>query len=568
MLRSALRTALAAALLPALALADELALSVERVVVFKDGTALVVKRASGVPDAFGRVHTDDVPDAAALGCFWAAVDPAGASAGLRIGAMRAERVEEALPAGDPVAVRSMLELLRANAGRDVRLRLRAADGPEVSGTLAEVLPDAGLVVLKRAGGGAEGPSATALPIADVHAVLGDDLATRRDADPAVASKKRLTLELARGDGPAPGGEGAEPVELRLFYFTPGLRWIPTYRLSGDLLSGGRLALQAELLNELEDLQGAELDLVVGVPNFRFGKTISPLALEGTMRNALLQAAPDLMGGGSALSNALFTQRAGEFRAFDPQPEAEAGGEVIAPELGATGEQDLYVYHAGKLDLLRGARATLPLWEHDVALDHLYTYDLAVKRGTPYAYGVEDRGPGASPLALSDNAVWHQLRLANATPHPWTTGPLLLLQGLLPLGQELLTYTPAGGDALVPITVAVDVRGGYSEEELGREERALNHNGHQYTRLTKRLTLKVKNFREQAAHVRVAVGLGGRVTSTSEGGTVVHGEPRSSDWEERNLFDHVLNPHADVSFEADLAPGEERTFTLEVELYAS
>src|SRR5687768_17996314 len=103
MLRLALRTALAAACLPALSFSGELALAVERVVVFKDGTALVVKRAIGVPDDYGRVHTHDVPDAAALGCFWAAVDAEDGAGGLRIGAMRAERVEEALPAGDPVA---------------------------------------------------------------------------------------------------------------------------------------------------------------------------------------------------------------------------------------------------------------------------------------------------------------------------------------------------------------------------------------------------------------------------------------------------------------------------------
>jgi len=144
--------------------------------------------------------------------------------------------------------------------------------------------------------------------------------------------------------------------------------------------------------------------------------------------------------------------------------------------------------------------------------------------------------------------------------------VLLLKELLPLGQELLTYTSVGGEVLVPVTVAVDVRGTWSEEQVGRQENAAVRNNHSFTRITKRLTLKVKNHRSEAARTRVQVELGGRVYSVGEGGSIVHGEPRASDWEDRNLFDHALNPHADVSFEAELKPGEERAFTVEFELY--
>ena len=101
--------------------------------------------------------------------------------------------------------------------------------------------------------------------------------------------------------------------MRIVYFTPGLRWIPTYRFEAKKGGEGTLALQAELLNELEDIRGAPFDLVVGVPNFRFRDVASPLSLEGMMRNALAQAAPSLMGSMNNLSNAMFTQRAGEWR---------------------------------------------------------------------------------------------------------------------------------------------------------------------------------------------------------------------------------------------------------------
>ena len=51
--------------------ASELELKMERVIVFKDGYSLVIKRGTATTDKSGEVFTDDVPDAAVLGSFWA-----------------------------------------------------------------------------------------------------------------------------------------------------------------------------------------------------------------------------------------------------------------------------------------------------------------------------------------------------------------------------------------------------------------------------------------------------------------------------------------------------------------
>ena len=51
--------------------ASELELKTERVIVFKDGYTLIIKRGVATTDKAGEVFTDDVPDAAVLGSFWA-----------------------------------------------------------------------------------------------------------------------------------------------------------------------------------------------------------------------------------------------------------------------------------------------------------------------------------------------------------------------------------------------------------------------------------------------------------------------------------------------------------------
>ena len=50
--------------------ASELELKTVRVIVFKDGYTLIIKRGVATTDKAGEVFTDEVPDAAVLGSFW------------------------------------------------------------------------------------------------------------------------------------------------------------------------------------------------------------------------------------------------------------------------------------------------------------------------------------------------------------------------------------------------------------------------------------------------------------------------------------------------------------------
>src|SRR5262249_42869245 len=164
--------------------------------------------------------------------------------------------------------------------------------------------------------------------------------------------------------------------------------------------------------------------------------------EQTLRSALAQAAPALMS--QSYSNATFSPRAVE------RGRAESEGALtIAPELATHATQDMFVYSVKSFSLAKKARATVPLFRAEVPVKHLYTLDVKVTR--------DGRGGGAfaaggSPLQLAENPVWHQIELENGTSTPWTTGAALIMAADLPLGQDLLTYTPPSGRTLLPITV--------------------------------------------------------------------------------------------------------------------
>ncbi len=533
-----------------------LTLTTQRAVVFKDGYGLLVKQARGVADASGRVHTLEVPDAAVLGSFWAA------SGDRQIVGMRAEYTDTWARSAATPAVRqtNLAALLNSAVGREVALT--TVDGEVHRGVLlgrstanhiamVTLLPSAPTMALAEAG------KLKPVVLAESRIInLHCPSRSRTDGAEVVFTRaKRLSFDL--------GAEAAgKPVELSLMYFAPGLRWIPTYRLSGALTDRAHLALQAEILNEMEDLEEVALDLVVGVPHFRFREVISPLTLEKQLRHALAQAAPQLMG---QMSNAMFTQRSGEWRGR-PAPEGQAAIE-LPEELTGAGEQDLFVYSVRRFSLRQGGRASVPLWQSDAALEHVYTLDLHVVRHGHHGsmvHGANEAGhPADSPLRLLKNRVWHQLELANGSKTPWTTGSAMILRREVPVGQDLLTYTPPGGRALLPVTVAVNLRGELSEEEIERQSNVLQWGGRSYSLIRKKGTITVTSYRDQPSAMRISAQVAGKVTRADHDATVRVDDFHPSDWQSGRVWQ---NNHSEVTWALTLKPGESVTLTYDVSFY--
>lgn len=538
------------------AASGQLTLTTRKATVFKDGYALLIKDAKGVADESGRVFTLNVPDSAVLGSFWALGQKQ------QILAMRAEFTDDWKRVDTPpsAAVSTLGNLL--NQVTDKQVTLTTASGKEVSGKLVSrtMIQDRPFVLIQPSAADANiAPQPITVAQSEITAVHSAALSGDGKADPQFTRAKRLSFDL--------GAEQAgKPVNLTLMYFTPGIRWIPTYRISGELKDTAAMALQAEILNQGEDLRSVTLDLVVGVPHFRFRNVISPLSLEAALRNTLAQAAPQLMG---QMSNAMFTQRAGEWQRRPAAPAAPADVR-LPPELAATGEQDLYVYSVPGFSLRVGGRATVPLWQAEAPLLHLYTLDLRVVRNAQHGSMVQGQGksrdaryPAGSPLRLLKTQVWHQLELTNKSKVPWTTGAAMILRGELPMGQDLLTYAPSGGTSLLPMTVAVNLRGTLHEEEVERKANALRWGSHSYSLIRKKGTITLTSFRQAKSNMRVTVSLPGKAGEVSGDGTARIDDFHPTDWHSGGFWQ---NNHSELVWELELDPGKTVKLTYHVSFY--
>ena len=544
----------------------------QKVIIFKDGYSLVIKKGKGKTDATGEIHTMEVPDAAVLGSFWATTPEAGALLGMRAGWREEESVAEI-----EEAALDNLAVLRANIGAECEIV--TTHDEKHSGTIREVLVREGesaaqltpaalstSFVVPAGAGQVQPLSTTTTTATGTHFVLrtkaGDVLlavaSIRQLSIPEMNTKttrtvkhktrsKQLTFRFQ---------ERAKEHEITLMYFRPGVRWIPTYRI--DLPKGkekiAEVSLQAEILNEAEDLFEVPADIVVGVPNFRFRTTPSPLALESTLRNTLAQAEPVLMGQmRNDFSNAQYASRAGEFRRASAHAGPGGSGEMDLPgELTAGGAQDLFVYSLPNLRLRKGDRAAVSIFKAKVPYRDVYTWDLHLQREdiatAPSGAGID------SPLKLSTNKVWHQIELTNTTGVPWTTGAAMIMQGHQPLAQELLTYTSRKDACRVPVTVSVETRGAFSEKETDRKLNALKWDGYHYAKIDNEASFHLCNNKPSPIDVEITVKLGGRVSEASDEGKISLAPFHREDWNNYR-GSTAVNNRSVVAWKVNLKPGD-------------
>lgn len=570
---------------------EELKLSTQKVVVFKDGYCLFLKQGQATTNKDQECFTDDVPDSAVLGSFWA-LPKEGQLISMRSGW---ETVSTKVTKEVPTI--GFLDVLLANQGKRVRLEMN--DKETITGTIAHVMTTPTTESLTAATAEIFGISKAKVPGTPEHTLaMTAPNTVNRDGQPDATTYvvsgvtgTQFVLKTEDGDMLLSAGniksfviqdmkhtlprtlttiertkrltfrfdEAEKQRQLDLLYFRPGIRWIPTYRvnLSSDpKVKTASIALQAEILNEAEPLDNVPIDIVVGVPNFRFRELPSPLVLESVLRNTLAAAAPQLMGNNrNDLSNSLYVQRSGEFRRAAAQAnEAAAAGNVALPgELTAAGAQDLFIYNLPKVSLKTGERIAVNIFAADkIAYRDVYTWDLRITRDdidtAPSGSGLK------SPLRLAKNEVWHQVELTNNTKLPWTTGAAMLMQGQQPLAQELLTYTSPTDACRVPVTVSVETRGSVEESETARDLKALVWDGYHYAKIEKQAKLHLCNNKPVPIETEITLRLGGKVTEASLEGQASLGPYDAADWS--NYRGHpAVNNSSVVSWKVKLAPGE-------------
>jgi hypothetical protein len=525
-------------------------LKIERVALFKNGLgyATATTTLPGQTRVF-RLGQLPVP---AYGTFWVNY---GKDVKLRSLITEMETVDELVP------VSGLDELLRLNPGHRVVLHLtgtatgeqavvsgvvqplpatrpdlepaspyfmdfrRPIDRPTYYGYPALPLPPSFVLVKADQGMVALSPGAIQ------RATFVDDpicVTTNREKRPSI----RMELEQ-----PA-GGE-----KISVSYLARGITWVPSYRIDLSDEKMARFSAQAQIINEMADLDEVQVELVTGFPNIQFPELPNPVAMSQTLAEFLRALAAGRAEGaerGNMMQQQALMLNSAAYNTA-PLPAYSTAANVQAAE-------DLFLYPLPKVSLKRGETATIPLFTAEMPYRHLYTWKI----------GDQLDGDRTHPLGEGRSAeeVWHVCRLVNAAKMPLTTAAAEFVKDGQFVGQDTCFYTVAGAEASIRINRAMNVQAEQAEVEVGRTRNAENFYGLSYDLVNLTGELKIRNRLDKGIDLEITKELSGEVLEKSGNPTDVQTA--------RGL--KQVNPKHQLTWTLNLAAGEEAKITYGYQLH--
>lgn len=341
----------------------------------------------------------------------------------------------------------------------------------------------------------------------------------------------------------------------------GITWAPAFAL--DITDPKKLTLTAKAtaINDLEDIIKGDLRFVTGFPNMRFAGTIDPLLMHSNADQFLGTIGGGGFGGaGGPGSPGGARNRAGEMqnqKAAAPMT-ADDMGEVMSMQGDGMQAGDLFFYTKQNMTLKNGERAMYMLFQADAPYKELYTWLVEDQTLDNIEYKFPSGDPGE---------VWHSVRFKNTSGQPLTTSAVTTFKNGQMLGQDMLSYTPAGAEAEVRITKALDVRVEKSEEEVKREPgvikqrvfigldgdgKPMHEERNVFDRLHIKGTLVIRNNKATTVTMKVAKTLTGEVAAASHQAKVVKLAKGITD----------TNPTSVITWQTDVDSGKTTNLTYE------
>ncbi len=320
----------------------------------------------------------------------------------------------------------------------------------------------------------------------------------------------------------------QPVVLS--YLQKGLSWMPFYQLELKDEKTAQLTLRSEVVNNSEDIENTDINFVVGVPNFNYAKQLS-LLIEPMKRR---------YGGdendlnpyrGNAFSTAVY-QRSNMTTDFPDEVANKVSNNV----------EDLYFYPLKNFSLKRGGRGHYPLFQYDVEIAHVYESHLKSNQELSAYNATYNFSPD------KDHSVFHSLKIKNNSTNSWTTGVCMVVKNedgnILPLSQDLLTYTPVKSQSYIKITESTDIKIKQAEREVSRTERKND----KFDLITVEGQVVVKNFKNKEVNMNIHRRIAGELLKSD----VL--------WQTNQLpnTQHEVNKINDVCWETSIKGGEEMT----------
>ncbi|CAA6825255.1 MAG: Unknown protein [uncultured Aureispira sp.] len=339
--------------------------------------------------------------------------------------------------------------------------------------------------------------------------------------------------------------------LDMMYLSNGLAWKPDYKIELIEENKAKLSLRSTVLNEAEDIKTKKLNLVAGVPNFKYATGLSELI-------NFLNILP--VRRSNSFQNFAVTENTFNNRAvYSNSPTVNSTTTTTAsPTFSeATAMEDLYFYTLTDVVLKKGERAFFDIFTIDVPVEHIYE---AVLSDNNISYALE------YSFIKKENPVIHTIKLTNNSTFTWTAGSALVLKNdknqNAPISQDKLGYTSQKDDISVKLTEAPDVSVRFLEKEITRtpNKKSLKKGNYTYYNdlVEVEAEMTIHNYKNKAIRLDLK--------------RAIIGELNQSDFEwqlaPRVQFGYTLNKKTDVCWEMKLEAGEKKVIKYTYSFYTT
>ena len=336
-------------------------------------------------------------------------------------------------------------------------------------------------------------------------------------------------------------------DLKLMYLQKGITWSPFYNL--ELQDNGKavLKLNSEISNNAEPINYCDINFVVGVPNFKYATSLTELVnfenlitSENRNDNNVSQANTYSLNY-SNLTTSNFTV-------------ATVGNSNFENNLEAENVQDLYFYNLKNVSLRQGGRAHYELFNSEVNYEHIYEVELTANK-EDYQYGTD-----FITDSKNQNLVYHGIKIKNNTNNPFTAAPVLLTEKkgdrLLPIAQDLLSYTPMQASSVIRLTSTSDIQATQAEKQKSSTSKFKKWNSKIWDLVNVESKVTVKNYKKTACKIIIKRYIMGDLIKSS------------IDWDKAqlNAVSGSLNFLNKVEWTITLNPGEEKVITYSYNYY--
>lgn len=521
---------------------------IERIALFKNGLGYATSVAV-LPEKAKSVRLGQLP-VPSYGTFWIGY---GKNVHVRNLVTGMEDLEK------PMAIRSVAQLLTQNAGKKVVLHIGSGEKDVIEGVVLKSdlsdpvieAPSPYMMDVRRPQPGYDyrymnyqqpEPGALLVKTEKGIVALNPGTISRADFDGAVTSvttnkEKRPTIRLELEK--AAGGE-----KISVSYLARGITWVPGYRIDLSDEKTAHFSAQAQIINEMSDLDAVQVDLVTGYPNIQFAELPNPVAMSQSLADFLKSLAAGRAEGGER--GFMMQQQAmiANSYAFEHAPLPEYSTAVKGDVA-----EDLFLYPLPKVSLKKGETATVPLFTAEMPYRHLYTWKIDDKIEHPDSN--QPRGDGQKA-----EEVWHVCRLVNAAKMPLTTAPAEFVKNGQFTGQDICYYTGAGCEATIRINRAMNIQADQAEVEVERKRNAANFYGYSHDLVKLTGELKLHNGLDKPASVEITKELSGEVLEKSAD---------AKDVQTAKGLKQV-NPKHVLTWNIEAKPGEETKLTYSYQLY--